>query len=62
LHSFARRGALTLEGFTGSGADWLDRFKVYIEDGQTIVVSPHKVWDSRLVIWFCTFANAESAK
>ena len=43
-HSFARRGPLTLEGFTSSGADWLDRFKSYIEDGKTIVVSPHKVW------------------
>jgi nicotinamidase-related amidase len=44
LHSFARRGALTLEGFTGSGADWLERFKPYIEDGQTIVAGPHKTW------------------
>jgi nicotinamidase-related amidase len=43
-HSFARRGPLTLEGFAGSGADWLDRFKPYIEDGRTVVVSPHKVW------------------
>ena len=43
-HSFARKGALTLEGFSNSGADWLDRFKPYIEDGKTIVVSPHKVW------------------
>jgi nicotinamidase-related amidase len=43
-HSFARRGPLTLEGFASSGADWLDRFKPYIEDGRTIVVSPHKVW------------------
>jgi nicotinamidase-related amidase len=43
-HSFARRGSLTLEGFANSGADWLDRFKPYIEDGKTIVVSPHKVW------------------
>lgn len=42
--SFARSGALTLEGFTGSGADWLDEFKPYIEDGRTVVVSPHKVW------------------
>jgi nicotinamidase-related amidase len=41
---FARRGALTLEGFSGSGADWLERFKPYIEDGKTVVVSPHKVW------------------
>jgi nicotinamidase-related amidase len=41
---FARRGALKLDGFPGSGADWLERFKPYIEDGKTIVVSPHKVW------------------
>jgi nicotinamidase-related amidase len=43
-HSFARTGPLNLTGFTSSGADWLDRFKPYIEDGKTIVVSPHKVW------------------
>jgi nicotinamidase-related amidase len=43
-HSFARRGPLDLSGFANSGADWLDRFKPYIEDGKTIVVSPHKVW------------------
>jgi len=41
---FARRGALTLDGFSGSGADWLERFKPYIEDGKTVVVSPQKVW------------------
>ena len=27
-----------------SRTDWLDRFKRYIEDGKTIVVSPHKVF------------------
>ncbi len=43
-HTFARRGPLDLAGFANSGADWLDRFKPYIEDGKTIVVSPHKVW------------------
>jgi nicotinamidase-related amidase len=43
-HTFARAGPLTLAGFANSGADWLDRFKPYIEDGKTIVVSPHKVW------------------
>ena len=43
-HTFARNGALTLAGFTGSGADWLDEFKPFIEDDNTIVVSPHKVW------------------
>jgi nicotinamidase-related amidase len=43
-HTFARSGQLNLTGFADSGADWLDRFKPYIEDGKTIVVSPHKVF------------------
>ncbi len=43
-HTFARSGPLDLTGLKGSGADWLDRFKPYIEDGKTIVVSPHKVF------------------
>jgi nicotinamidase-related amidase len=41
---FARKGVLTLDGFEGSGADWLERFKPYIQDGKTIVVAPHRVW------------------
>src|SRR5437660_9929977 len=41
---FARRGVLSLDGFSRSGADWLERFKPYIEDGKTIVVSPHRVF------------------
>jgi nicotinamidase-related amidase len=27
-----------------AGADWLARYRPYIEDGQTVVASPHKVW------------------
>jgi nicotinamidase-related amidase len=41
---FLRSGRLNLEGFTRSGADWLERFKPYIEDGKTIVASPHRVF------------------
>lgn len=41
---FARTGVLRLDGLAGSGADWLARFKPYIEDGKTVVVSPHRVW------------------
>ncbi|MBD3885055.1 cysteine hydrolase [Phormidium tenue FACHB-886] len=41
---FDRKGALNLDGFLGSGADWLDRYKPFIEDGKTIVVSPHKAY------------------
>jgi nicotinamidase-related amidase len=44
INMFKRGGALTIEGFRGSGADWLDRYKPYIEDGKTVVVSPHKVY------------------
>jgi nicotinamidase-related amidase len=41
---FFRPDPLSLDGLPGSGADWLDRYKPFIEDGKTIVVSPHKVW------------------
>ncbi len=41
---FDREGPLSLEGFEGSGADWLERYKPYIEDGETVVASPHKVY------------------
>jgi len=44
INMFDRSGALTLEGFSGSGADWLERYKPYIEDGKTVVASPHKVY------------------
>jgi nicotinamidase-related amidase len=41
---FARSGRLSLDGFSRSGADWLERFKAYIDDGKTVVVSPHRVF------------------
>jgi nicotinamidase-related amidase len=41
---FWRPGPLNLTGFSGSGADWLERFKAFIEDGQTVVLNPHKVY------------------
>lgn len=41
---FDRKGALTVEGFENSGADWLARYKPYIEDGKTVVSNPHKVY------------------
>jgi nicotinamidase-related amidase len=44
IKMFDRSGALSLDGFEGSGADWLERFKPWIEDGKTIVASPHKVY------------------
>lgn len=47
MHSigmFDRSGPLDTENFEGSGADWLERLKPYINDGKTIVTNPHKVY------------------
>lgn len=44
LGMFDRPGALELEGFEGSGADWLELYKPYIENSSTVVTSPHKVY------------------
>jgi nicotinamidase-related amidase len=47
MHSigmFDRKDPLSLDGFKGSGADWLERYKPYIENGSTVVASPHKVY------------------
>jgi len=47
MHSigmFDRKAPLDLEGFEGSGADFLDRFKPYLLDGSTVICSPHKIY------------------
>ena len=47
MHSigmFDRKDPLDLHGFEGSGADWMPQYKKYIDDGETIVCSPHKVY------------------
>jgi nicotinamidase-related amidase len=44
IHMFDRQGTLSLEGFEGSGADWLEQYKPYIMDGKTVIASPHKVY------------------
>lgn len=41
---FDRKGALSTEGFEGSGADWLDKYKKYIDGENVIVTSPHKLY------------------
>jgi nicotinamidase-related amidase len=43
-NEFYLPGPLNLEGLSKSGTDWLERFKPYIDDGETVVVSPHKIW------------------
>ncbi|MBG6240175.1 nicotinamidase-related amidase [Mycetocola sp. CAN_C7] len=41
---FDRPGPLDIDGLEGSGADWLERFKPSLDDGKTVVCSPHKVY------------------
>jgi nicotinamidase-related amidase len=41
---FDRTSPLSLEGFEGSGADWLEQYKPLLNDGKTVVSSPHKVY------------------
>lgn len=41
---FDRKGPLDASSVESSGADWLERYKPYINDGETVVVSPHKVY------------------
>ncbi len=43
LGMFDRPDPLSLDGFSGSGADWLPEWKDLIQDGETIVCSPHKI-------------------
>jgi nicotinamidase-related amidase len=44
IKMFDRTGALSIEGFKGSGADWLDNYKEYIEGSNIVVTNPHKVY------------------
>jgi nicotinamidase-related amidase len=44
LRMFERSGPLTVEGFVGSGADFLEELKHYVLDERTVLASPHKVW------------------
>ena len=41
---FDRASPLSLDGFEGSGADWLEQYKPYLNDGKTVITSPHKVY------------------
>lgn len=42
--AFDRRGPYTVDGFRASGADFMEEFKPFIEDGKTIICSPHKLY------------------
>lgn len=44
IKMFDRTDALSTDGFEGSGADWLDNYKEYINGGNVVVASPHKLY------------------
>ncbi len=44
ISMFDRGDQLSTEGFEGSGADWLERYKKYIDKDYVTVVGPHKVF------------------
>jgi nicotinamidase-related amidase len=44
LGMFDRVGPLTVEGFENSGADFMPQYKKYINDGKTVIASPHKIY------------------
>lgn len=44
INMFDRKGALTTDGFSGSGADWEDELKDLIERDDVVISSPHKVY------------------
>src|SRR6056297_1764836 len=44
IRMFDRPGPLDTAGLSGSGADWLERYKPYISGGNIVVTSPHKVY------------------
>lgn len=44
INMFERTHTLKTDGFEGSGADWLDQYKKYIDGDNVIVTNPHKVY------------------
>ena len=44
IKMFDRKGTLSVEGFEGSGADWMPQFKNAINDENTVICGAHKVF------------------
>ncbi len=44
INMFDRSHTLKTDGFENSGADWLDKYKKYIDEDNVVVTSPHKVY------------------
>lgn len=44
IHMFDRKGQLNLDGFEGSGADWLPLYKPYLNGDNIVISNPHKIY------------------
>jgi len=44
ISMFDRTDALSTEGFNGSGADWLDKYKKYMSGDNIVISNPHKLY------------------
>ena len=44
IKMFDRAGQLDVKGFEGSGSDWVEQYKPYINNGKTVVTNPHKIY------------------
>ena len=44
IKMFDRPNALSVDGFEGSGADWMEEFKPAINDENTVICGAHKVY------------------
>lgn len=44
IKMFDRSHVIKTDGFENSGADWLDRYKKYIDEDNVVVTNPHKVY------------------
>ena len=44
LSMFDRAGQLDVNKFDKSGSDWVESYKPYINNGRTVVTSPHKIY------------------
>ncbi|HCS50204.1 MAG TPA: isochorismatase, partial [Planctomycetaceae bacterium] len=44
IKMFDRPSPLDLTDFAASGADWLEQYKPFINDGETVITSPHKIY------------------
>ena len=61
IHMFDRKGALNLDDFEGSGADWLERYKPTSTTAKPLWQVRIRSTGQRTTTWCCSSASAASA-